>query len=124
LMIGGLAIAGAPPFAVFLSEFSILKAGVMHGHYLVVGLLALFIVIAFFGVMSKINRMVFGSPEIILIDEQSLYGRSTIPSRNILPLTCIMALVVIVIPVILFGLYLPGPLYQLLHQAAASLGGM
>jgi hydrogenase-4 component F len=124
LMIGGLAIAGAPPFAVFLSEFSILKAGIMNGQYLVIGLLALFIVIAFFGAMSKINRMVFGSPDIILIDEQSLYGRSTIPSRNILPLTCIMALVVIVIPVILFGLYLPGPLYQLLHQAAASLGGM
>jgi hydrogenase-4 component F len=124
LMIGGLAIAGAPPFAVFLSEFSILKAGIVNGQYLVMGLLASFIVIAFFGVMSKINRMVFGSPDIILIDEQSLYGRSTIPSRNILPLTSVMALTVIVIPVILFGVYLPGQLYQLLHQAAASLGGM
>ena len=49
LMVGGLGIAGAPPFAVFLSEFSILKAGIMNGQYLVIGLLALFIVVAFFG---------------------------------------------------------------------------
>jgi hydrogenase-4 component F len=123
LMIGGLAIAGAPPFAVFLGEFAILKAGIGSGQYLVVGLLALFIVIAFFGVMFHINRMVFGSPDIILIDEQSLFGRSSLPGRNILPLTCIIALIITVIPVILCGIYLPDQLYQLLHNAAAVLGG-
>ncbi len=123
LMVGGLGIAGAPPFAVFLSEFSILKAGIMHGHYLVIGLLALFIGIAFFGIMYHINRMVFGSPEISLMDDRTLlFGRSIIPKRNILPLTCIIALIVTVIPVILLGVYLPDQLYQLLHQAAASLG--
>ena len=35
LLFGGLAIAGAPPLAVFLSEFSILKAGLSGGHYVV-----------------------------------------------------------------------------------------
>ena len=39
LLLGGLAIAGAPPFAVFLSEFSILKIGLLQGEYLAVGLL-------------------------------------------------------------------------------------
>ena len=124
LMVGGLGIAGAPPFAVFLSEFSILKAGIMNGQYLVIGLLTLFIVVAFFGIMQQINRMVFGSPDILLIDEQTLFGRSIIPERNILPLTCIIALIVTMIPVILFGIYLPEQLYQLLHHAAVSLGGM
>jgi hydrogenase-4 component F len=125
LMVGGLGIAGAPPFAVFLSEFSILKAGLTNGQYLVIGLLAFFIVVAFFGIMYQINRMVFGNPEISLMDERTLqFGRSIIPKRNILPVTCIIALIVTVIPVILFGLYLPEQLYQLLHNAAASLGRM
>jgi hydrogenase-4 component F len=33
LLLGGLAIAGAPPFAVFLSEFSIFRAGLSQGQY-------------------------------------------------------------------------------------------
>ncbi len=123
LMVGGLGIAGAPPFAVFLSEFSILKAGIMNGQYLVIGLLAFFIAVAFFGIMLQINRMVFGRPEIILMDESALqFARSTAPKHYILPLACIIALLATVIPVILFGVYLPEQLYQLLHQAAASLG--
>ncbi len=122
LALGGLGIAGAPPFAVFLSEFSILKAGIMHGQYLVIGLLALFIVVAFFGIMYQINRMVFGSPDIILIDARTLFGRPIISRRKILPVTCIIALIVTIIPVILFGIYLPEQLYQLLHHAAYSLG--
>jgi hydrogenase-4 component F len=125
LMVAGLGIAGAPPFAVFLSEISILKAGIANGQYLVIGLLALFIGIAFFSFMYQINHMVFGNPEIILMDDKSLqFGRAIIPKGAILPVTCIIALIITVIPVILFGVYLPEQLYQLLHNAAASLGGM
>jgi hypothetical protein len=68
--------------------------------------------------------MVYGSAEIIAMDEGTLsFGRSIIPGRNIQPLTCIIALFITIIPVILFGIYLPEQLYQLLHHAAASLGG-
>jgi len=109
LMMGGLAIAGAPPFTVFLSEFFILKAGLASGHYLVTGLLALFIVIAFCGILFPINRMVFGKPP-------ELTGRTTVPT------TSIVTLVLAAIPVILLGLYLPSPLHELLRLAAASLG--
>ena len=126
LVVGGLGIAGAPPLAVFLSEFSIMKAGIMNGHYLVIGLLALFIGVGFFGILYHINRMVFGSPEILVIDErteQALFGRSITPGRNILPVPCIIALLITIIPVILFGIYLPDQLYQLIHHAASALGG-
>ena len=41
LVAGGFAIAGAPPFAVFVSEFLILKAGIASGQYVAVGLLGL-----------------------------------------------------------------------------------
>jgi hydrogenase-4 component F len=109
LLVGGLAIAGAPPFAVFLSEFSILKAGLANGQYLITGLLVLFIVVAFCGILSPINRMVFGKPV-----ESS--GKQKLDSANIL------ALVLSAIPVILLGLYLPGPFAELMRLAAASLG--
>jgi hydrogenase-4 component F len=108
-MMGGLAIAGAPPFTVFLSEFSILKAGLASGHYLITALLALFIVIAFCGIMFPINRMVFGKPT-------EPAGRATVST------TSIVTLVLAGIPVILLGLYLPGPLLELLRLAATFLG--
>jgi hydrogenase-4 component F len=108
LMVGALGIAGAPPFAVFLSELSIFKAGLASGQYLVTGLLAVFIVIAFVGVLFQVNHMVFGKPAPTL--------KTTIPG------TCMAALVIVVLPVILLGVYIPGPVYDLLRLAAYSLG--
>ena len=108
LMVGALGIAGAPPLALFLSEISILKAGLASGQYWVMGLLTLFIVIAFVGILSKINHMVFGKPTMTL--------------KTTLPATCVVALVIVALPVILFGLYIPGPVYHLLRLAAYSLG--
>ncbi len=108
LIVGALGIAGAPPFAVFLSELTILKAGLASGQYWVTGLLAVFIVIAFFGILLQINHMVFGKPTTVL--------------KTTLPATCVAALVIVVLPVILLGVYTPGPVYELLHLAAHSLG--
>ena len=59
LLLAGLAIAGAPPFAVFLGEFTIFKAGLAEGRYLEIGLLVTFVAIGFFAVMWHINRMAF-----------------------------------------------------------------
>ena len=119
LIFGGLAIAGAPPMAVFLSEFSILKAGLTQGRYVAMGLLAAFIVIAFFGVMVHLNRMVFGAP----LDTTSEQGRSgaenIVPFR--LPFSCRLALILAAVPVLVLGVYVPAPLHDLLTMAAAAL---
>jgi hydrogenase-4 component F len=108
LIVGGLGIAGAPPLAIFLSELSIIKAGLASGRYWVTGLLALFIVIAFSGILFKINHMVFGKPTMTL--------------KTNLPATCVVAVVIVTLPVILFGVYIPGPVYDLLRIAAYSIG--
>ncbi|HUI06837.1 MAG TPA: proton-conducting transporter membrane subunit [Verrucomicrobiae bacterium] len=110
LLFGGLAIAGAPPFAVFLSEFSILRAGLTQGRYLVTALLALFIAIAFFSILVHINGIVFGRPD----------GNPS-PPRAHLPFSCVLALVLAAVPIVVFGVYLPEPLHQLLGLAAAAL---
>jgi hydrogenase-4 component F len=110
LLLGGLAISGAPPLAVFLSEFSIFRAGIAHGQYVATGLLGTFVVIAFFGILYHLNRMVFGLPQ---------PAPDAIPVK--LPVTCTLALALAAIPVVAFGIYIPEQLHALLQMAAAGL---
>jgi hydrogenase-4 component F len=117
LIFGGLGIAGAPPLAVFLSEFSILKAGLNQRHYWATGLLALFIVIGFFGVMLHINRMVFGAGdgEGVVDRDEHFSGKK----EHRLPFSCRLTLLLAAVPVLVLGFYIPKPLQDLLTQAAA-----
>jgi hydrogenase-4 component F len=110
LAAGAFAIVGAPPFAVFISEFLILKAGLASGQYLTTALLAFFIVIAFCAIMFHVNRMVFGAP----------CGKAQIPA---LPLSCKATLVLAAVPLLAIGIYVPPPLQDLLRAAAAAMGG-
>lgn len=114
LIFGGLAITGAPPLALFLSEFAILKAGLTQGHWAVTALLAAFIVIAFFGVMAHLNRMVFGA---------TATPPSGDPAGARLPFSCKLTLILTAAPVLVLGVYIPKPLHELLRLAAATLGG-
>ena len=133
LVAGGIAIAGAPPFAIFVSEFLILKAGIASGHYVVVGLLGFFVVIAFCAVMLHINRMAFGvqgrdtrftaGPSSFGTPggptaEPSLPGTLAAP-----PLSCKATLALAAIPLLVIGIYIPTPLQNLLTAAARAMGG-
>lgn len=121
LVLGGLAIAGAPPFAVFLSEFAILRAGLAQGRYVATALLTLFIVIAFFGVMAHVNRMVFGADGDGNATEPDEAAQPQAAAPR-LPFSCRLALVLAAIPVVVLGVYVPRPLHDLLACAAAVLG--
>ncbi|MGC8905821.1 MAG: proton-conducting transporter membrane subunit [Desulfomonilaceae bacterium] len=109
LLVGAFAISGAPPFAVFMSELNILRAGISSAHYAETGLLALFIVIAFCGITFHLSRMVFDEP----------LGKLKRPR---LPLSYVFSIVLAGIPVALFGLFLPNPLLELLRLASDALG--
>lgn len=110
LVLSSLAIAGAPPFPIFLSELSILSAGVHAGHKLVVAVLGVLIVIAFVAILSHVNRMVMGKPA-----EQV--------SAGVLPATCRFTVWAAAVPVVLLGVYVPVPVHHLLQLAAQQLGG-
>ena len=110
LLLCSLAIAGAPPFPIFLSEFSILSAGLRSGHNVAVAILATLIVVAFVAIMRQVNGMLFGKPE------------STAPVERV-PLSCRTAVVLAAIPVFILGVYIPGPVHSLLTLAAQQLGG-
>ncbi len=111
LLFGGIAIAGAPPLAVFLSEFSILRSGIAEQHYVATALLAGFVVVAFFGILYHLNRMVFGQPDSA--------SESTDPIR--LPASCVLTLILAAAPIIILGVYMPPPLHKLLQMAADGL---
>jgi hydrogenase-4 component F len=110
LVAGAMAIAGAPPFAVFVSELSILRAGMASGQYVAVGLLALFIVVAFCAVMRHVNLMAFGVAE---------GPRAPLAA----PLSCKLTLLLGAIPLLAIGIWIPPPLQALLRAAAAAMGG-
>jgi len=110
LLFCALAIAGAPPFPIFLSEFSILSAGMRAGHVVAVSVLAALIVVAFVGIMLQVNGMAFGRPDL--------------PEVHVaVPQACRIAVLVGAVPVAIFGIYIPGPVHSLLMLAAQQLGG-
>jgi len=129
LLFGALAIGGAPPFALFLSEFSIFRAGLERGHYLVIALLVIFIVIAFFGILAHVNRMVFGSPPgdsgarpgHTAAPQPGTGGNAHLPFRPRLPATVTLTLVLAAIPILVLGVYQPTSLHTLASMAAAAL---
>jgi hydrogenase-4 component F len=98
--IGALSLAGTPPFNIFLSEFTILKAGVDKGMWLVVALFLLFVVIVFYGILSGFGKMLFGSSQQSAIShQQTAFTERESSIANALSNTVmiIMALFVIVL---------------------------
>jgi len=110
LLLCSLAIAGAPPFPIFLSEFSILSAGLRSEHIAAVIVLATLIVIAFVAIFLQVNSMLFGEP---------------VPAKTpvLAPRSCRTAILIAVAPVVLLGVYIPGPVHSLMTLAAQQLGG-
>jgi hydrogenase-4 component F len=108
LTIGALAIAGSPPFAVFLSELAILLAAVFSGHIWIAAVMLVFVGIAFIGTIGKIAHIVFGADD---------------EARNVkaLPLSSAVVMAAAAVPVLVLGLWIPLGLSNLFSQAAASM---
>jgi hydrogenase-4 component F len=56
---GAVAITGAPPFALFLSELTIIRAGLSASRYFLIGLMAVLLIIIFVGFLNHFRRMYF-----------------------------------------------------------------
>jgi hydrogenase-4 component F len=107
---GFLAITGSPPFAPFVSEFTIVNAAVGSGQFLAGGLFLLLLVIVFIGMGATVLAVVQGNAS----EEKQPNGFHDSISTG-LPIVLFMALV------LLLGLYVPPPLESLLREAAAFL---
>ncbi|HJT55354.1 MAG TPA: proton-conducting transporter membrane subunit, partial [Ktedonobacteraceae bacterium] len=110
LLLGGLALTGSPPFSVFISEFSILSAGFKNGYAVAAIAMLVLIALIFVGFLFYLNKMVFGKVNTAIKPGELSY-------------LSIVAMVLSAVLIVGLGVFLPAPLSDLLHQAAAVLGG-
>lgn len=106
LLLAGLAIAGTPPFNIFMSEFIILSAGFAQGRYVVSSLMLILITLIFTGVIYSLNKMAFGNASSrVKVGEQGNFSLALIG--------------VTLIPVLVMGFYVPTFIQNILQQVSA-----
>lgn len=110
LLLGTFAIAGAPPFGLFLSELTILTAGFRSGQVVASSLMLAAIVLVFAGFANHVSRMAFGKrPGDVVAGELSRW--------TVAPLLGLLALSM------LLGTYLPAPLHGAIQQIVTIIQG-
>ncbi len=115
VLLGALAIAGIPPFGIFRSELLIVTGGFSNSSFAFAGLLVLFANVAFVGVFQTFHRMVL-SPGGDVDRADPRRSRRQQPAMAIAMLVSFTVLLVL-------GLWIPGPLNELLHSAVRVIGG-
>ena len=108
---GAVAITGAPPFALFLSELAIIRAGLAASHYVLIGLMAVLLIVIFVGFLNQFRIMVFED------------GKPCDPDvRAVTPLM-IAPMALAIVPLLVMGLWWPQAFWDHFQTIALSLGG-
>jgi len=110
-MAGFLAVAGSPPFGLFVSEFSILQSMLQQGRTVIPLLYLAFLAVIFVGMSVPVLRMVQASPP-----PGFRTGRCETLLNTGPP--CVLCVLVLML-----GLYIPPWMTQCLQAAARALGG-
>jgi hydrogenase-4 component F len=108
--VGFLAIVGSPPFGLFLSEFTILRAALEQGRPVVAALYLVLLAAVFVGMAGVMLNVLQGHPE-----------EGTPVAHE--PPALIWPPAVLALGVLVLGVVIPAPLESLLQGAARSLGG-
>ncbi|HRD48563.1 MAG: hydrogenase 4 subunit F [Candidatus Competibacter sp.] len=106
LVAGVIAIAGMPPFGIFMSEFLVVSSTFARQPLLAL-LLVLGLLLAFGTLLWRLHGLAFGKPD---------SGPAMPVQAGILPMLAHLALVLIA------GVWLPGPLVAWFHNVAVLLG--
>ncbi|MFA7249751.1 MAG: proton-conducting transporter membrane subunit [Dehalococcoidia bacterium] len=105
---GFLAITGTPPFGAFLSEFTILRAAIEGGRWLVTAWYLGLLGVVFVGMAAVFIGMTQGP---------SAHPREREAWLAVLP-SAVLAVIALTL-----GVYVPGALAAVAHEAARSIGG-
>ncbi len=106
---GAVAITGAPPFALFLSELSIIRAGLAASHWLVVALIAILLIVIFIGFLNHFRQMYFDDP------------RRKRESASLISAWCVTPMWFALLPLFVMGLWWPEQIWEHFLAIAASL---
>jgi hydrogenase-4 component F len=110
LVLGLFAVTGSPPFGLFLSEFTILRAAIDGGHPWIAAVMLVTLAIIFVGMAALVLGMALGEP-----------APATVRVRESPWL--VAGPVALAAVVLMLGVYIPGPLQDALTRAAIALGG-
>jgi hydrogenase-4 component F len=105
---GAIAITGAPPFGLFLSEFTIMRAGLQPFFSWAVYAMAILLIIIFIGFMNQFRRMYFQR------------GESPGPQRS-LSAWCSVPMWLALAPLLVLGLWWPSGIWNYFASIAQSL---
>ncbi len=106
---GAVAITGAPPFALFLSELAIIRAGLARSHWFVVALIAVLLIVIFVGFLNHFREMYFEEPRHKL--------RKTPP----ISAWCVVPMWLSLLPLFVMGVWWPQQLWEHFLVIADSL---
>ncbi len=106
---GAVAITGAPPFGLFLSEFTIMRAGLRPSFSWAVYVMALLLIVIFIGMMSHFRSMYFAPA-----------SSDPAPVRSV-SVWCAAPMWLALAPLLVFGLWWPTELWSYLTSVADSL---
>jgi hydrogenase-4 component F len=104
--VGILAIIGLPPFGIFISEFTLIRAGFAAGQPWLMGLVLILLAVAFVVLLKALNHMLYGHPP------AAVSSGEPAPWQTALLLFSVAALLIL-------GLTLPRPIAILLYQCVA-----
>ncbi len=104
-----LAVTGSPPFSMFQSEFTILRAAFSGGYFVLAILFVIFLVAVFSGFLVHISNLVLGPDPGLPAPETCRWKRCSIVG---------LAAVIIVM-----GFWIPAPLFRLIQGAASIVMG-
>jgi hydrogenase-4 component F len=112
LLMGLAAVAatGLPPFGLFYSELTVLRGGFEAGQPFISVLVLVALVAAFCGILQQLTRILPGTPRVARANDATAWDG--VPAMSFL-------LGVLLV----FSIWLPVPMLQLIHQAAGIVGG-
>jgi len=106
---GAVAITGAPPFGLFLSEFTIMRAGLKPSFSWAVYVMAILLIVIFIGFMNHFRAMYYGPPS----DDAP-------PSAKV-SAWCAVPMWLSLAPLLVLGLWWPAGVWSYLASIAQSL---
>ncbi len=113
LLIGGLALAGSPPFSVFISEFYILSGGVQGHHWIASGIFVTLLTIIFGGLIYNFIQVSMGP----LLESTGAH----LPQQGEINRSSTTALLAPLLMVCVLGIYIPGPMVNLINESVKIL---
>jgi hydrogenase-4 component F len=108
--LAAVAATGLPPFGLFFSEMTLLNGGFAAGHTAVSTLLVVALLASFCGILYQLTRILLGTPKVVRVVDPASVGGGPVMGLMLGTL-------------LVFSLWLPNPLLDLMRRAAAIIGG-